>query len=416
MDGEILLWATVAFGLYMAWTIGANDVANAMGTSVGSGALTFRSAILIAAVFELAGAVLVGGHVTDTVRQGIVEPGAFAAEPMQLVIGMFSSLVAAAAWLHLATWRGWPVSTTHAIVGAIAGFGVVAAGWEAIQGASLGLVAASWVVSPLLGGGIALVVFRFIERTILDHARPVAAMRRVGPVLVIPVFTVLTLALVYKGLKNLELDLPLWQALGIGVGIGCVAAVAAAAVLRRTRMDEHDRPAQIRSVERSLVLFQVMTACFVAFAHGSNDVANAVGPMAGVIGTLEHGAVEGSVELPPWVLWLGALGIVVGLATYGFRVIATIGKKITEMTPSRGFSAEFAAATTILLGSKLGLPISTTHTLVGAVIGVGLAKGLRALDLGVIRGIVLSWLVTVPVSALLAALVYLATAGLMGYL
>jgi PiT family inorganic phosphate transporter len=414
MEGDLIFWGTIGFGLYMAWTIGANDVANAMGTSVGSGAITLRQALVVAAVFELAGAVLVGGHVTETVRNGIVTPTAFEAHPIRLALGMFSALVAASVWLHLATWRGWPVSTTHAIVGAVAGFGVVAAGWDAVDGSGLAVVASSWIVSPILGAVVAMLLFRFVQRSILSAPSPMAAMRRLGPLLVLPIFVVLTLAVVYKGLRNLDLDLPFAYALGLGLGLGAVAAVVVARRLQRLSIPTGGARAELVAVEKGFVSFQLMTACFVAFAHGSNDVANAVGPIAGVTSTLEHGVVAQDVPLPSWILWIGGVGIVVGLATYGYRVIATIGKKITELTPSRGFTAEFSAAATILLGSKLSLPISTTHTLVGAVVGVGMAQGLASLDLGVLRGIVLSWVVTVPLAALLSAAIYGALAAALG--
>jgi PiT family inorganic phosphate transporter len=417
MGEDFLFWAAIVVGVYMAWTIGANDVANAMGTSVGSGALTFRRAIVVAGVCELAGAVLVGGHVTDTVRKGIVDPASFAGEPMTLAVGMFSALLAAAIWLHLATWRGWPVSTTHSIVGAVTGFGVAAVGWDAVNGGTLAMVVSSWVVSPLVGGLISLAVFLVIRNRILETDTPLASMKRFGPILVVPVFTVLVLSLVYKGLKNLHLDLPFVQALGIGIAVGFLAAGVVWLLLRGLTVPEDATPRdELKVVEKAFVYLQIMTACFVAFAHGSNDVANAIGPMAAVVGTLEAGTVQAQVALPWWVLWAGGVGIVVGLATYGYKVIQTIGKKITEMTPSRGFTAEFGAATTILIGSKLGLPISTTHTLVGAVIGVGMARGMAALDIGVLRGIAASWVITVPFAGLISAVLYVIAAAVMGIL
>ena len=410
MTPDALLWIALAVGLYMAWNIGANDVANAMGTSVGSGALTFRRAVLVAAVFELAGAVLAGGAVTDTVRSGIIDTSHFATLDRgweMLAAGMTASLLASAIWLHLASALGWPVSTTHAIVGAIAGFGIVASGLEAVQLGTLGKIAGSWVVSPLMGGVLGLVVFRLVRRLVLESARPLEALKRQGPWLVMPVFVVLTLSFVYKGLKNLKLDLSLGAALLVALAVGAVAMLVARRLLRRLVVDA-DAPlrGQLKTIERVFGYLQIMTACLVAFAHGSNDVANAVGPLAAVVSAVEEHAISSKVPLPIWVLWAGGIGIVVGLATYGRRVMATIGKRITEMTPTRGFAAEFGAATTILIGSKLGMPISTTHTLVGAVIGVGLARGLGAIDLGVIKGILASWLITVPLAAVLSGVIF----------
>jgi len=398
----ILAVATLS-GLYMAWNIGANDVANAMGTSVGSGALTLRGAIVVAAIFEFGGAMLVGGTVTDTVRKGIVSLDAIGGDPMVLAVGMTACLLAAAMWLHVATYFGWPVSTTHSIVGAVVGFGITASGMQAVNWSVMGTIVASWVVSPLMGGVIAYLLFRLLQRRVLDDDEPIEALARFGPWMIMVLGFVLTLALLWKGLKPLHLDLPIHVALPAALAAGVVAALISAPLLkRRTRAIEdggsHDP-------EKVFLILQILTACFVAFAHGSNDVANAVGPLSAVYGALQDG-VSAQVTVPMTMLLVGAVGIVIGLATYGYKVMATIGKEITELTPSRGFVAEFAAATTIVAASKLGLPVSTTHTLVGAVIGVGMARSIGALDLGVVRGIVLSWFITVPFAALLAAALF----------
>lgn len=406
----ILLAVATLAGLYMAWNIGANDVANAMGTSVGSGALTLRGAIVVAAIFEFGGAMLVGGTVTDTVRKGIVSLDALGNDPMVLAMGMTACLLAAAIWLHVATYFGWPVSTTHSIVGAVVGFGLTASGVGAVDWFVMFKVVMSWIVSPTLGAMLAYFLFRLLQRRVLDAAVPIEALARVGPWLIGVLGFVLTLAMVFKGLKPLHLDLGVGLALPMAAGVGVVAALVSFPLLRRRARaveatGSHDP-------ERVFLVLQIATACFVAFAHGSNDVANAVGPLSAVYGALEHG-VSAQVEVPMTMLLVGAVGIVIGLATYGYKVMATIGKEITELTPSRGFVAEFAAASTIVLASKLGLPVSTTHTLVGAVIGVGMARSLGALDLGVVRGIVLSWFITVPFAAgLAAALFALARAAL----
>lgn len=403
----IVLAVAAIAGLYMAWNIGANDVANAMGTSVGSGALTLRGAIIVAAIFEFGGAMLAGGTVTKTIRKGIVDMDALGGDPMVIAIGMTCCLIAAALWLNIATYAGWPVSTTHSIVGAVMGFGLIAGGFEAVNWSMMVKIAASWVISPLLGGLLGYFGFGFIKDRILNVHRPLLALRGWGPIMVFPIFAILTLSVLFKGLKPLKLDLGLGPSLGIAMAVGLLASFLSVPLLRRaTRIASEDKDEHTYRAERVFLVLQVMTACFVAFAHGSNDVANAVGPMAAVFGATS-GQLGAEVAVPYRVLLIGALGIVVGLATYGYKIMATIGKKITELTPSRGFAAEFGAATTIVMASKLGLPVSTTHTLVGAVIGVGFARGIGAINTKVVSGIILSWFITVPFTAILAAGLFL---------
>ena len=409
---EWLLILSILAGLYMAWNIGANDVANAMGTSVGSGALTLRGAILVAAVFEFGGAVLVGSHVTDTIRKGIIETSMFEVTgplgpdgPLLLALGMFSALLSAGIWLQLATMWGLPVSTTHSVVGAVTGFGLLALGSAAVNWGALGTIMLSWVVSPLTGALIAASMFTLIRRTILQSEEPAAAARRIGPYLVGLVAAILVLSFIFKALTNVLDDPPLLLAGGVAGVAGVLAALLAAIFLRRHLPQQEN---QYVYVERVFGWLQITTAIFVAFAHGANDVANAVGPLAAVVNIVGSGLTElpDQVPVPLWVLALGGFGIVIGLATWGYKVIETIGKQITEMTPSRGFSAEFGAATTVLIASRLGLPISTTHTLVGSVIGVGLAQGMAALNLRVIGRIVNSWLATIPAAGVLAMVLY----------
>ena len=409
MDATTLLLAVATVtGLYMAWNIGANDVANAMGTSVGSGALTLRSAIVVAAIFEFGGAMLVGGTVTETISKGIVDIDALGSDGMLLAVGMTSCLLAAAIWLNVATYLGWPVSTTHSIVGAVVGFGIVGGGFAAVNWGKMLEIVASWVVSPLLGGLLGFLMFRFVQRRILSREDPLSSVRREGPLLVFPIFAILTLALLFKGLKPLKLDLSLEMSLLAALGVGIAATALAFPVLRRFggRSAEISLVENLRRTERAFLVLQILTACFVAFAHGSNDVANAVGPLATVFSAVREG-VRAEVEVPLHVLLIGAIGIVIGLATYGYKVMGTVGKEITELTPSRGFAAEFAAATTIVIASKLGLPVSTTHTLVGSVIGVGFARSIGAINMQVVKGIVASWLITVPFTAGLAMVVFL---------
>ncbi|MGH7448979.1 MAG: inorganic phosphate transporter [Longimicrobiales bacterium] len=411
--GLIILVGVLAGGLYMAWGIGANDVANAMGTSVGSGALTLLGAIIVAGVLEFGGAVLIGSSVTRTISKGIIDTAMFdvsgpwgADGPRLLAVGMLCALIAAAAWLHVATHFGLPVSTTHSIVGAVLGIGLVSFGISGVDWGTMLQIMASWVVSPLLGGVLAFLSFFAIRRFILSAPDPVGATIRTSPYIIAIVVALLVLSFIYKVLQNRVEAPPVLVAFGIAAGAGLVAGVLASALTRNMAPAPGMSPYQF--VERVFALLQIATACFVAFAHGANDVANAIGPVAAVVSLHQAGfaAVPATVDVPLWVLVLGGGGIVIGLATLGFKVIATIGREITEITPTRGFSAEFGAAATVLLASSLGLPISTTHTLVGAVIGVGFARGIGALNLRIIRNIVNSWIATVPVAACASALLF----------
>jgi PiT family inorganic phosphate transporter len=399
------VWIGGFLALYMAWAIGANDVANAMGTSVGSGALDLRGAIIIAGIFEFSGAFFMGGHVTDTVRKGMLDMTEVLAQPELLRYGMLAALAAAATLLVAATFFGLPVSTTHAIVGAIVGFGVVAFGFGCVVWSKVLQIVFSWITSPLIGGALAFGTFHVIRKLILDSDRPMAQARRYGPVFFFYVFFIVGLVTLFKGLRNLKLDFDLPQALGLSVCVGLVGAALGFAFVRRIRSSPEGNSnleQQFRDVERVFVLLQILTACALCFAHGSNDVANAIGPLAAAVSTTASAAVATKAEVAPWMLAVGGLGIVVGLGTWGYRVIETVGSRITDLTPSRGFAAALAAATTIVLCSRLGIPVSTTHILVGAVLGVGLARGISALDLRVVGRILISWLATLPLAAGLA--------------
>ena len=408
-----VLVITLIAGFYMAWSIGANDVANAMGTSVGSGALTLMGAVVVAGVLEFSGAVLIGSTVTETVSKGIVEVALFDVDgplgedgPITLAIGMLCALIGAAVWLHYATHRGLPVSTTHSIVGAVAGVGITAFGMSGVDWGTMVQIVASWLVSPLLGGFLAFVTFFGIRRFILRARDPIAATRTYSPWIVGAVTAIMVLSFIYKALKNRVDAPPAVMALAAAVGAGVVLGVLAKALVEATA-PKVGANAYVY-VERIFALLQIGTACFVAFAHGANDVANSIGPVSTVVALAGAGFTEVPTEVgvPFWVLLLGGSGIVVGLATLGYKVIATIGSQITEVTPTRGFAAEFGAATTVLLASSMGLPVSTTHTLVGGVIGVGFAQGIGALNMGVVRNIIGSWLATVPVAAGIAGALF----------
>ena len=393
----LALWIAGILALYMAWAIGANDVANAMGTSVGSGALTVGGAIIVAAVLEFAGAFLAGGHVTDTVRKGMLDLSMMTRE--QLVYGMLGSLAAAGTLLVVATRFGLPISTTHSIVGAIVGFGAIAVGLDAVKWGKIAQIVLSWVTSPLLAGVIAFFIFQITRIKVLDKPDPVAQIRKLGPVFFFFVFFIIGLVTLFKGLKPLKLDLNLTQSLIGSVALGLIGAAIGAFFIRRVDLGEENPKHRFSRVERIFVVLQILTACAIAFAHGSNDVANSIGPLAAISHAVQGMDLGSKAPVEPWMLAIGGIGIVIGLATWGYRVMETIGKKITELTPSRGFAAELAAATTIVVASRLGIPISTTHTLVGAVLGVGLARGIGALDLMVVGKILASWVATLPLAA-----------------
>jgi inorganic phosphate transporter, PiT family len=467
MDPVLVLFIlALCVGFYMAWSIGANDVANAMGTSVGSGALTLKHAVIFAAVLEFCGAYFLGSNVSQTIREGIINPEMFALNPMDLAYGLVASLLAAGVWLQVASFFGWPVSTTHSIVGAVLGFGLLKGGVTAVNWGQMSSIVGSWIISPLLGGGIAFILFLFLKNQIFYSSHPLEKTKRILPYLVFFVLFMLCLVLFFKGMKHGNLYFSAWSIILLSAFASLIFGVISYFLVRRISVEksikkegklrrnpqieisfnkilkhldrirgfthgemeyqasllmsqveslqdnycyESDLGAQVsesKIVERIFGYLQIVSAGVMAFAHGANDVANAIGPLAGVVNILQSGEVTSQSSIPAWVLLLGGGGIVVGLATWGWRVIETVGKKITELTPSRGFTAEFAASITILFASKLGLPISTTHTLVGAVLGVGIARGIGSLNLLVIRDIAVSWVITVPMGALLSIIFY----------
>ncbi|MFB9068632.1 inorganic phosphate transporter [Pseudofulvimonas gallinarii] len=408
MDSMTLYIALAGiFGLYMAWGIGANDVANAMATSTGAKAISMKQAFLIAAIFEFAGAVLAGGEVTATIRSGIVDASVVAHDPRLLICGMLSALLAGAIWLTVASRNGWPVSTTHTLVGAIVGFSAVGLGLDAVHWGKVGSIAMSWVISPMVAGALAYLLFRTVQYLILDDENPLRQAKRWVPVYMFFAAFNITLITMLKGLKHVGLDISLPLTYAGAVVIGLLVSLGGWAVIRRIKPDPTaDRASNYATVERVFGMLMIVTACSMAFAHGSNDVSNAVGPVAAVISVASTGEVMQSAGIPPWVLLLGGAGIVVGLATYGRKVMQTVGEGITALTPSRGFAAEMAAAATTVIASGTGMPISTTHTLVGAVLGVGFARGIAAINLGVVRNIFVSWIITLPIGATLSIIIF----------
>jgi PiT family inorganic phosphate transporter len=412
--GPYLLFSGVVFGFFMAWGIGANDVANAMGTSVGAKALTLGQAIIVACIFEFAGAYLAGGEVTSTIRKGIIDPELLRDSPDLLVFGMMASLLAAGTWLLIASFKGWPVSTTHSIVGAIVGFAAVGISADAVSWSKVSSIVSSWVVSPLMAGTISFLIFRSVQNLILNTKHPFDNAKKYVPGYMFLVGFVLSMVTLLKGLKHIGLDLTFQESFLYSIAIGLVITFIGNFFLRKVENTYQTRDGVVfDGVEKVFAVLMVFTACAMAFAHGSNDVANAVGPLAAIASVIESGGeVASKSTMPWWILLVGGIGIVAGLAMLGYRVIETVGKNITELTPSRGFAAELAAATTVVLASGTGLPISTTHTLVGAVLGVGLARGLSAIDLGVVGRIVISWVVTLPVGAGLSILFFFALKGI----
>ena len=411
-QGHLLLILACVFAFFMAWGIGANDVANAMGTSVGSKALTLKHAIIIAVIFEFAGAFLAGGEVTATIRKGILDPMLVADQPELLVFGMMSSLLAAGVWLLVASIKGRPVSTTHSIVGALVGFAVVGISFDAVNWGKIGTIVSSWVVSPVLAGSISFALFVSVDKLVLSSNHPFYSAKKYVPIYMFMVGFMIAMVTLLKGVKNtgLIIDFGLGSkflnSMPISVVVGLLTAIVGGAVLTKVKPSASNQD-DSANVERVFAVLMIFTAAAMAFAHGSNDVANAIGPLAAIVSVISSGGEIGvKAALPSWVLLLGGSGIVIGLATYGYKVMATIGRKITELTPSRGFAAELGAAATVVFASAWGLPISTTHTLVGAVLGVGLARGARELNFNIIGKIVTSWIVTLPAGATLSVVFF----------
>lgn len=408
MDGwSFYLILASVFGFLMAWGVGANDVANAMGTSVGSKALTIKQAIIIATFFEFIGAFFAGGQVTDTIRKGLIDVDNIDIDTNILILGMLASLLAAATWLIVASRFGWPVSTSHTIVGAIVGFATFTLGPEAVDWGRMSHIALSWVLSPLLGGVLAYTLYSSVQKLILNRPAPFDSAKRVVPYYMFLVGLVVASLTFVNGIDHLGLDLPDYIAWISAVLFGLLLVFIGKFFIGRIKDSPNDsQHFHYANVERVFSILMLFTACAMAFAHGSNDVANAIGPLAAIEQLVNNGKITEAQEIPVWILLLGSSGIVLGLIMYGHKVIATVGSGITELTPTRGFAATFAAAITVVMASGTGLPISTTHTLVGAVLGVGLAKGINALNLNIIRTILMSWMVTLPAGALLSILFF----------
>ncbi len=405
--GTLFIIVTAIFGLLMAFGIGANDVSNAMGTSVGSGTITAKQAILVAMVFEFAGAYLAGGEVTETIKSGIIDPMEFVATPDILLLGMMGSLLSAGVWLLIASFMGWPVSTTHSIIGAIIGFACVTVGSHAVEWGSIKGIVGSWFVTPIVSGIIAYTIFTSTQKFIFDTETPLENAKKFGPYYMGLTAFIITIVTITKGLKHVGLHLTTAETVLISALISIASIIFCHFYFRSESFKNRVQGGTFGGVEKVFSILMLLTACSMAFAHGSNDVANAIGPLSAVVSIVEnHGQIVAKTHLAWWILPLGATGIVIGLAVMGYKVMGTIGTGITDLTPSRGFSAEFATAITVVVASGTGLPISTTQTLVGAVLGVGFARGIAALNLTVIRNIFASWIVTLPAGAMLSITFY----------
>lgn len=400
----IIIILTIVAAFYTSFMGGANDLANSMGTSVGSKSLTLKKAVFVAMIFSFAGSILVGSHVCLTIKQGIVDINQLSNRPVDIALGMFAALVSAGIFIHISNLFGLPVSTTHSIVGAVIGFGIVGGGLPYFEWGNLLKIVLSWIISPLSGGILGFLLFSFVRKTILNKANPVKEVKKWRPIFIFAVFFMITLSFIYKGLKNLHLDLDFKTALIIAIVPGLIISVGDKISQKVRRKTSHDT--RYDETERIFKALQICTAGYMAFAYGANDVGNGIAPLAAIWSVWKNEMTSSGEMVPIWILLLGGTGIIIGFAVLGYKVVETIGKKITEITPSRGFSAEFGCATTVLVLSKLGMPISTTHTIVGAVIGVGFARGIAALNLRLIKTIIATWLITVPGTAICTMILY----------
>lgn len=399
----LILIAGYVIGFYMAWNIGANDAANAMASSVGAKAITLRQAVFLAGLLNVVGAVFVGAHVTETIRRGIVSPELLT-DPKLAIVGALSALASAALWVFFATWKALPVSTTHAIVGAMVGFGIMTGGVSAVNWTNVLTIAISWVMCPIFSMGLSYMVFKFIYNFILTKEDLLGRAIRLSPLFIGATFLIVILSFIYKTPFGKDMELGLPASIGTSVFLASVAGYAGRSVL--LRFTREDGVNGVDGVEHTFRHLQVITACYVALSQGANDVANAVGPLVLIYMFVKTGSVASTAEVPIMLLLFGGIGIAAGISMWGYRVIETMGHKITSLTNTRGFSVEFGAATTVLVASKLGLPVSTTHAAVGSIIGVGLARGIEAVNFRIVLQIMLYWLITVPVSALTSMVIY----------
>ncbi len=398
------------FGLLMTWGVGANDLANVMSTTMGSKAISVRQAIIIAIIFEFAGAFLAGGQVTSTIRSGIIDTSSLANQPNLLVYGMLAVLLAGSSWMALASYFGLPVSITHTIIGSIVGFGLMVAGIHGVQWHMVLPIALSWLTSPFIAGIFGFLLFLSVQRLVLISAHPLRNAKRYVPVCMFVICFILSSDAVLRGIHHIT-TVNVSDGLGVLLAliIAILLTIIGTVVTSRIKLPaDSNRKTQFYYVEKVFSVLMLFTAAAMVFAHGSNDVANAVGPMAVVVTMAQSGekAISQASALPLWILFLGCSGVVIGLLMYGKKVITTVGSSITALTPSRAFAATFAAALTVVAATATGIPVSATQTLVGGVLGVGLARGIGALNLYVIRNIFMSWIITIPAGAILTIIYF----------
>ena len=412
---SLLMLLILIIGFYMAWNIGANDLANSMASAVGAKAINLKTAIILGGLLAFIGAVFVGSNVADTIRKGIIDPDSriFVENQAYLMYGAISALLGASFWITVATWKELPISTTHSIVGGMMGFGIAVGGWGMVDWPVMGKIAASWVISPIIGGVLAYFIFKAILKFILKKDDPLQAAKNIGPIFVGLTFFIIASSLFLKTPAGKRIGFSIEYFLLLALIVGIISAFIGRIIILKyffnnEKNKNKSQEELYKLVEEIFRKLQIMTSCYVAFALGANDVANAIGPMAAAWSIELSGSAGAQVDVPYYLLVLGGIGIAIGMATWGYRVIKTIGTKITHLTNTRGFTIDFGAATSVLIASKLGMPVSTTHAVVGAVVGVGLARGLEAIDLSIIKRIIVTWVVTVPISAITAGGLFIA--------
>jgi PiT family inorganic phosphate transporter len=399
---SLILIAGFVFGFYMAWNIGANDVANSMASAVGAKAITIRQAVVIAGILNIVGATFIGSHVTNTIRKGIISTEVLS-DPHLALVGALSALLAAALWVSFATWKSLPVSTTHAIVGAMIGFGIMAGGFATINWGKLGAVVLSWVISPVFSLAIAFVMFKVIVRLILSKEKAFERSVEFSPYFIGGAIFIVVLSFLFKTPLGNRLSVSTTVALMIAFVMAVILGYIGKLLISRVFPVHKGTDSGAEEIFRRI---QIGTSCYVALAQGANDVANAIGPLAMIYFLVKTGSVGAKVPVPIFLLLFGGIGIACGIAMAGNRVMTTIGTKITTLTNTRGFAVDFAAATTVLVASKLGLPVSTTHAAVGGVLGVGIARGLEAVNFRIIFQIMVYWVLTVPVAAITCMVIF----------
>ncbi|MFC2091278.1 inorganic phosphate transporter [Elusimicrobiota bacterium] len=384
-------------GFYMAWNIGANDSANSMASAVGAKAITFKQAVVIAGILEFIGAYFVGSHVTRTIRKGVISPESFIT-PEIFAVALLAAILGAAIWVFIATWKEMPVSTTHSIVGALIGVGIVAGGVSVVSWNKVVHIGMSWVISPVLSGLLAYIIFKIINKTLIIPDDSEKRTKKYFPVFVAVTGFIIGLSFMFKTPLGKKLDLNLIKILVYSSVFSGIITLSFVFIVYKKAKSFYP--------EDVFKILQILTCSYLAFAHGANDVANAIGPLSGIYSIYKTGQISQMAEVPGFMLAIGGIGISIGIFTWGYRVIKTVGYSITELTNTRGFAIEFATASAVLLASKLGLPVSTTHAAVGAIVGIGLARGLEAIDLRVVRNIAYAWIVTLPVAAVFAGVIF----------